>query len=268
MGLAIETVHAFVSAAAVTTEQLLAAGTQQTLAVRATNGSATAILDSVWANTVTPAALSIRSPRLHDNTKGILLECNDTTQAPLVDEFFDQVLYSQDSLTLGLTFPAAPGAGVLESIAYNVYYNDLPGIAGNFRTWAAVQPNIIEYVGVQTSPTSAATNGSWGNGVAINSTFDLLKANQLYAVLGYQVSAPVTAVALQGPDIGNLLVGGPGSTLPIETRSWFARQSVANNRAYIPVINSANKSSTLANVCSGTAATQYTVTWNLARLAA
>jgi len=268
MGLAIETVLAQLSSAGVTTEQLLAAASPQSLAIRASNGQAPVVLDNVWASTASLAQLSIRSPRLHDNTKGILLDSPGTGPIMLADEYFDQTVYSQDTLTVGLTFPVSPGAGINEQVAFNVVYNDLPGVAANLRTWQEVQPNIIEYVGVLTTPSSAAATGIWGAGVAFNSGFDLLKANQLYAVIGYITPSACTAVALQGPDIGNLLLGGPGLTSAIDTRQWFVRQAIMGNQAYIPVINSANKASTNAFVASTTAATAYPITWICAHLSA
>lgn len=268
MGYAIETVDATLSAAAVTTEQLFAAGTGQTLAVRAAAAGARVSLDAVWGTLTVAGFLSIRSPRLHDNTKGILTNVLPTSSVPVLNESFDQILYSQDALTLGVTFPVAPGAASLQHVAYNVVYDDLPGVSAQMRSWSDVQPNILEYVGVQTVPVTAASPGSWGAGVALNSVFDTLKANQYYAVLGYEVSATCTAVALQGPDIGNLLVGGPGCTLLTDTRWWFVQQANQSGKPYIPIINSANKASTLANVCAPAAATAFTVNWLMARLSA
>lgn len=268
MGQAIETVLAYVAATAVTTEQLLAAASPQSLSVRASNGQAPVDLDCIWVSTASQAQVSIRSPRMHDNTKGVLLDSPGTGPQLLADEYFDQIVYSQDLLTIGLTFAAAPGAGTNEHVAMNLIYNDLPGVSASLRTWAEVSPNIIEYVGVLTTPSSAATTGIWGGGVAFNSGFDLLKANQLYAVLGYICPSACTAVALQGPDIGNLLLGGPGLTSVIDTRQWFVRQSINEGVPYIPVINSANKASTNAFVASTTAATAYPVTWICAHLSA
>lgn len=266
MGAALETVHAFVSAAAVTTEQLLAAGSQQTLNIRASNGQAAIHLDNVWGQLTINGILSLRSPRMHDTTKGILTFVDTASPAPTCDEGFDQIVYSQDALTVAVTFPVAPGAASLQSVAFNLLYEDLPGITASLRSWSEVEPNIAEYVGVQTAPTTAAVTGSWGAGVALNSSFDTLKANQLYAVLGYTVSAACTAVALQGPDIGNLMVGGPGTVNQIDTRRWFVYHSMLSGKPYIPVINSANKANTLANVAANAAATQFTITWLMARL--
>lgn len=268
MPLGLETVHAFVSAAAATGFQALAAGTTQSLSIRASNGQAPVYLEAFWANADAAGVVTLRSPRLHDNVQGILAEYATSNPSPLADEGFEQTLYSQDTLTVGINFTAAPTAGHLEGVGLQVAYTDIPGIAANLRTWAEVQPNILEYVGIQASPTTAATTGSWGAGVAINSTYDLLKANQLYAILGYEVSAPVTCIAIQGPDTGNLLYGGPGAVNGIDTRRWFVYQDEVNGFPSIPVINSANKQSTQVNVASSAASTQYTITLLAARLSA
>lgn len=266
MGYAIETVNATLSAAAVTTEQLLIAGSGQSLSVRAAAAGANILLDSVWGDLTVAAFLSIRSPRMHDNVKGVLVNVLPTSSNPVLNEGFGQQLYSQDTLTLGLTFPVAPGAASLQHVGFNIVYSDLPGVAAPMRTWAEVEPNILEYMGLQTVPTTGASPGSWGPGVNLASTFDTLKANELYAVVGYEVSALATAVALQGPDTGNLLVGGPAPISLFDTRYWFKQQSDLLGMPYIPVINSANKNSTLANVCAPVGATAFTINWLLAHL--
>lgn len=267
MGVGLETVQYQLTAAAVTTAQSLTANGLQSAAIRASNGNAPIYLEDIWVNMSVTGALSVTSPRLHDNTHGILQTFPAATPAVIADEWFEQVIYSQDSLALSVTFPVAPGV-VNEHACLQIYYTDLPGVAANLRTWAEVQPNIIEYVGVQTTPSSLAATGNWGAGVAFNSGFDLLKANQLYAVIGYTTSIPVTAVALQGPDTGNLLTGGPGTTNLIDTRGWFVNQSNLLGRPCIPVINSANKASTLAFVASTTAAQACQITWLCAHLSA
>jgi hypothetical protein len=269
MGLGIETVDGFLLAANAAGFQAFGAGPNQTFAVRASNGAAPIALDAVWGNLTTAGQATIRSNRLHDAVQGILLQLQAASTFVAADEYFDQALYSQDALTVGANFTAAPALNAIQHLGLQVVYTDLPGVQANLRTWAEVSPNIIEYVGVQTTPTSLAASGTWGAGVALNSTFDLLKANQPYAVLGYQVSsAAAVSVALQGPDTGNLLFGGPAPSNYVDTRGWFARQSMLSGSPYIPIINSANKASTLANVTTNAAATAVTITWLMARLSA
>jgi hypothetical protein len=268
MGLGLETIDTYVAAAAATGYQTLAPGPNQTLAVRASNGQARIHLDTIAPACTVSAVTSIRSPRLHDVSQGILVQGFAGVATEAADEYFDQTLYSQDILAVLQNYIAAPAAGALQRATLEVYYEDLPGINASLRTWAEVQPNVLEYVGIQCTPTSAAVSGSWGTGVALNSTYDLLKANQLYAILGFSGAPGVVAVAVQGPDTGNLLCGGPVDTYGLTSRRWFAEQAVRTGRPYIPIINSANKASTLVNITATVAATAIPVVLLAARLSA
>lgn len=177
-----------------------------------------------------------------------------------------QGLYGQDTLTVGANFNVAPGAAAIQHIVCQVYYEDLGGSAASLRHWSEVQPSIIEYMGIKVSATSAASPGSWGAGVALNSTYDLLKANQNYAVLGFTTLAAVAAVGIQGPDTGNYICGGPNSVQTASTRDYFKRLSLESGFPTIPVIQSANKGGTNVVVAASAAATAYDVTLVCARL--
>lgn len=265
---AMETVDFALAAAAATGFQQFANGTNQSNAIRATNGTTQAHLLDLGAYTTTQAVVTMRSPRLHDATQGILLETRGAEADVMWPLGAVQTLYSQDALTVGANFIVAPAANAIQHITAQVYYDDLPGVAASLRHWTEVQPNIIEFVGIQVSPTTAASPSSWGAGVAINSTYDLLKANQLYAILGFVCPAAVVALAIQGPDTGNLLCGGPNSTAPDDTRWYFKRLWEETGYATIPVINSANKAGTNVLLTGSVAATQYPVTLIAARLSA
>lgn len=268
MGLAMETVDCALAAAAAAGFQAFAAGNNQSLSVRATNGTTQAHLVDVGAFLSTEGQVTIRSPRLHDPTEGILLEAQSGAANPIWPLGAAQTLYSQDQLTVGALFTAAPAANAIQHATLQVVYDDLPGVSANLRHWAEVASNIIEMVGVKVTPTNAASPGSWGAGVAINSVFDLLKANQPYAVLGFMAQAGVTAVGIQGPDTGNLICGGPNSGTPDDVRWYFKRLCDATGLPTIPVINSANKGGTNVVVAGSVAATQSPVTFTLARLTA
>lgn len=265
---ALETVDFALAAAASSGFQAFNPGTNQSGGIRATNGTTVAHLLDVGGFLSAQGAITIRSPRLHDPTQGILLSQRGGEADVAFPYGAVQTLYSQDNLIVGADFNVAPAANAIQHATLNIYYDDLPGVGGNMRHWAEVAPNVIELVGVEVSPTSGASPGSWGAGVAINSVFDLLKANQLYAVLGFVTSAAVSAVAVQGPDTGNLLCGGPNSLAVDDTRYYFKRLNEESGFATIPVINSANKSGTNVFVASSVAATQYFTTLTLAHLSA
>lgn len=263
---ALETVDAALAAVAASGFQAFTPGTNQSFSVRATNGTTNAHLIDASGFLTTQGNVTIRSPRLHDATQGILLDARGGEADVSWPVGLSQVLYSQDQLTVGANFTAAPGAASIQHAVLEVYYDDLPGVAAGLRTWAEVQPNVIEVMGITVNPTSGASPGSWGAGVAINSVFDLMKANQFYAILGFVTGLTAVAVGIQGPDTGNLICGGPNSVDPDNTRFYFKRLSDATGYPLIPVINSANKAGTNVLVSSSVAATLTPVTFVAAHL--
>lgn len=261
MGYAIETVVGSLAAVATATPQPYTPGNGQSFNVRALAPNSTASIESVWANSTDAGFPRIRSPRLHDDVVGVEFLSRVGDLVPALDQCFTQTVYSQDSLTVEDYFAVAPVVTDIEQIGFQVYYADLPGVAANMQPWAQVENAIQSYYGVYAAPESNATVGEWGVGVAINSIQDNFKANSWYAWLGYEVSvdAEITAIALQGTDIGNLFVGGPGTANGLVTRNWFPDQEKANGMPSIPVINSQNKGATLLQVFANVASTTYDV---------
>lgn len=268
MGLAAETLIGYLSAAAVTTRQSLTPGNSSTFTVRSAAPNSKAHLRSVWGNLSGAGAINIRSPRMHDAIDAVNLRAAASLQTPLTWEGFDQVLVPVDLLDVGVTFDAAPVAATIEGIGMTVTYDDLPGAQFNGRSWAEVQPQILNYYGQFVTPTTGATAGDWGAGVAINSSYDQLKAGTNYAVLGYVLTAACTAIALQGPDTGNYRFGGPGSTDPRITRGYFVDLAASTGQPLIPVIQANNKGATLVTAAGDAAGAAIVVGLVLAELAA
>lgn len=255
MGQAIETVVGSLVAVATATAQPYTAGNGQSFQVRATNGTTEAHLEALWTKSLDAGYTRIRSPRLHDDVIGIEAEHYIGNASPLLCEYFSTLLYSQDILIVEDFFTAAPTVNDVQQIGFQVYYDDLPGVAGNYQSWAQVQPQIQSYMGVYTLPISNATVGQWGVGVALNSSQDVFKANSSYALIGYHTPTLFTAWSILGSDLGNLQVGGPGSIDPKITRNWFPYMEMESGRPSIPVINSQNKQSTLVQVFHSVAST-------------
>lgn len=268
MGVMMETLDFALSAAAAAGFQAFGNGTNQTGVIRGTGTGQAAHLIDVGGNLTTEGQLTIRSNRLHDATQGILLEQRGGENDPAWPLGLIQPLYSQDQLTVGALFTAAPAANAIQHAVLQVYYDNLDGANAGLRHWAEVQPNIIEVAGIKVTPTSGAAPGSWGAGVAINSVFDLLKANQPYAILGFVAPAAAVAVGIQGPDTSNFICGGPNSAAVDDTRYYFKRLNDNTGLATIPVINSANKGGTNVLLAANVAATQVPVTLTVARLSA
>jgi len=228
----------------------LTPNTSDSFQVRSTPDTNNPYLEGMWAQAATAGFLRLRSPRMHDAVQGLRFQ----TPAALIRNFIaDEAqtpLYSQDILT----FEIAGGAAETDVGALLIYYPDLGGSDQLLGTWDQIKPMVAELTTVEVVVTAPATAGDWSPGTALNATFDLLKGNQDYAILGYQTLGAVAAVGIKGSDTANLRVGGPGTNESIETRDWFVSLSKASGKGAIPVVNQANRASTLVHVANATAA--------------
>ena len=187
------------------------------------------------------AELSLTASRFHDQTFGIRLAVPSgaalapTTRPSLLSPAgFDQPIFPSDVLSVQVNGTAADNV----NCTIQLYYPNLPGIAGRYATSQQVRATMKNLVGVRVSPTSGA--GQWGTSVALNSVTNLLHANTDYAVLGFTSQTPIAALAIQGVDTGNLKVGGPVLAAPEHDAYLFADLSDKYGTALIPVINSNN----------------------------
>lgn len=231
-----------------------AASTGDTLAIRSFDLATPAYLLNVWGQEATAGFVQIRSPRLHDNVRGIRTRILAATTRAELGYDAVQHLYPQDTLTV----ECAGGAAETDAFGMLIYYQDAPGMAARLATWEQVLPRIVQLLSIETTMVAPAVAGDWGAGVALNAaaTGDLTKANTDYAVLGYLTDTACTSVGIVGPDTGNVRVGGPGGIEPIETRDWFKDLARSTGMPCIPIINSANKGATLVqqqnNAAAGT----------------
>lgn len=240
----------------------LTADTGNSFTIRSFPETSRAQLEALFAEGATAGTVRVRSPRLHDNVQGIRYGYIASTPRDLLPPYAAQSLYPQDTLT----FELSGGGAETDAAAFCAYYPDLPGVDARLATWEQVQPRIVNFLTVEVGVAGPTTAGDWSAGTAINATFDLLKANVDYAVLGYTSGTSVLAVALQGSDTGNLRAGGPGTTEVLETRMWYVDQSVKHATPHIPIINAANKASTLAAVAHTTTGGTITVDFTFAEL--
>lgn len=240
----------------------LTPNTGDSFTVQNFNAAAGAYLESMWAAEGTPGVFRIRSPKMHDFVQGIRSSVAIASARQLLALPASQVVYPQDTLTVELS-----GGGAETDVGvYQIYYADNPGADQRLAMWEQIKPRIVNILVNEVDIAGAATLGDWSAGTAINATFDLLKANTDYAVLGYTCQSAVAAVAIAGPDTSNFKVGGPGATEPIEVRDWFVKQSNQHQTPHIPIFNSANKGSTLAYQTSNVAGVTNNVGFILAQL--
>jgi hypothetical protein len=175
----------------------------------------------------------------------------------LIPGFLTQKLYSTD--VLSVTANATTGTNKLTA-TFNVRYENLGGINARLYHWNEIGPNIVNLVGIEVQPQASSTVGLFGTGVALNSVDARLKANTDYAWLGYTSSIPVSAIVMNGVDVGNLYVGGPGSTDAGSTGSFFVEQALKYQSAHIPVVNSNNQGGTFIYCADVTASSHPNVT--------
>lgn len=263
MGMAMELITGFVTAPGATiTAVTLAAG--NTLSIRNAPFGSNIWLLNLWSDHQAVGIVQLRSPRLHDNVQGIRVRSVISQVQPYLPAVFRQPLSPQDQLSLGISGSAV--GGDIETAVLMVYYEDLPGAQGRFISADELNSRTVDIVTVETVHTNGATGGYSGE-VALNSSFDLLKANTDYALIGYDVDVERAAVGIRGSDTGNMRVGGPGDELGKDyTRSWFLDLAFRWQKAMIPVFNSANRAAILCDVADDENALAGRVIWIFAEL--
>ncbi len=267
MGRAIEVVAGFATnpGATLTT---LTPSTNTSFTVRGTDTTKNAWLVTGWAFNATAGEFLIKSPRLHDNVQGIRSRVTAAFTVPLFNTPYNtlprQRLYAQDNLTVQIS----GGGAELDCGAILIYYEDLAGVAGRFIDIPTITKSGINLVTAEVTITGVAT-GNFGGAVAINSTFDTLKANTDYAILGGMTDTRGTAVRITGVDLGNVGLGFPAEpSLRDLTNNWFVDIAYALGLPSIPVINSANKSAITIDVETNGAGGTYIVNLILLEMAA
>lgn len=261
MGKGLELVSGFVTApGAVFTAWTLAAG--NSLAVRSANVSSRIALISAWAFNQVAGVLRIRSPRLHDNVQGIRMRAAAALTLPMFPSVLantvPQPLIAQDNLIVEQT-----GSGVggqIETGSLLLYYDDLPGIAARLTDGPTIRKFGVNMVG-QEVPVTTGVAGGYSGQVAINVSFDFLKANTDYALLGGMADVRKGSVRIQGVDTGNLGVGFPAEpSIRDETAGFFANLADIFGIPLIPVFNSANKAAILVDATDNQAGGAFVVT--------
>src|SRR5439155_1845243 len=263
MGLALQVITGFVTAPSTTfTAWTLASG--DSLTVKNTEVSRNVYLLNLWTDQQTAGNLRIRSPKLHDMVQGIRVFSPASEVRPLLPWGVMQKLYPQDVLTVEQT--GSGTSGDIETGCLLVFYEDLPVQSARLFTWEQIRSKIVNIFPVENT-LSLGTAGGYSGEEAINSEFDLGKANTDYALLGYLVSAECAMVGWRGVDTGNMRVGGPGNELEKElTREWFITLSKMTGLPTIPVFNWSNKGGILIDGVQDENGTDTTVTSIFAEL--
>jgi hypothetical protein len=250
----------FTAAGAGTNQANLVAGGTGTLAIDAFS-SGNAYLESIWAAGATTDFVRFRSPRMHDANQGLRLFVGGTQRTNLIPWGVDAQVYSSDIPVVEVD---ATGAGTgLVVVTYG--YDDLNAGPSKLAAWSEIQSRIIDVMANSFTVTAGAI-GAWGAGVALNNATDNLKANAVYALLGYTCSVGVGAFAINGADTGNFDIAFPGDPDPRETRDYFILLDQRSGRPSIPVIQANNRAGTIIKSTDAAAGTVSTVSLILARI--
>lgn len=271
MGVAIDSIVAQSADLGATGFVTLAPGGSSTFTIRSMPDGSRAYIEDVWvADSVTKAQLSIKSPRLHDQVRGILLAFSNLIGATanvknpqqVMPGYLRQRVYSTDALTI-------QGSGADNDVfvaVLSIYYENLGGIAARLASWEQVNAAMVNVVGILVQPTASATAGTVGAGVALNSVDDRLKANKDYALLGATSDIPITGIFVNGTDTGNLDVPLPGSWDQAASATYFVDKAKQYGVPHIPIINANNQGSTLVKVVNDVASSAPNITVLLAEL--
>jgi hypothetical protein len=212
-----------------------------TLTVRNARLDSVVLLLQAWGKLAVTGFAQIRSPKLHDNVRGIRFGITAAQSEPKLPSRFMQRLVPQDVLIFEAF--SADAAANLETLSALLWYEDLAGAQANLISVDELMTRSVSLVTVhQTLALTGA--GGYTGAEAINAESDLLKANTDYALVGYVTDVEAAGIFWRGVDSANLRVGGPSLT-PIAgelvLRDWFLALAREYNRPMIPVFNSANK---------------------------
>lgn len=265
-GRALEIIAGFVNNPGATLTTLTTSG-GGTSVIRGTDTTKGTWMLSTWAFNLAAGEFRITSPRLHDQAQCIRNRVTASLSSPLAPGFlnggFAQRLYAQDNLTEQLS----GGGAEIDLGAILVGYDNLDGVSGRYIDQPTLRKSGVNILTAEVTVTAVAT-GLWGGAVAINSSFDTLIANTDYALIGAMTDTRGLAIGVTAVDFGNLRVGIPAEpSLRSLTQNWFEALSLAYSAPYIPVFNSANKSTTLIDVTTNGAGGTYIINLELVQLA-
>lgn len=232
------------------------------LTVRNASPSATVQLERFMYHGRAGDGVRIRSPYLHDIVEGIQFFPGLFPSGDLMPSQAPQTLHPQDTLIAEMLVNAITSHG---DAALGIFYSDLPGVQSRLHTGPDIYNIIVNMKVMRVTLAAGGAAGVWLDTV-ITATEDVTKANTDYAVVGYIVDTACAAIAIKGPDTGNLRVGGPGINTNWLTQEFFIRESERVGGPRIPVFNSANKNGTFVSALGIASPTGINVQLILAQL--
>lgn len=259
MGLAIDTILGQVTNSAALTAITLAAG--DSAQVKQFRDGSRAVLENIIVKGGQATTVRVLSPSLHDPVRGLTVISAQAPTTIALPREVGQPLTKGDTLTL----EGNSGAANSSVFAFQHYYEDLSGSSANLAHWGDISGYIVNLKPQEVDVTASATIGEW-NDTALTTTEDMLHANRWYAILGYTLDVACGVVAVRGPDLGNLRIGGPGTVLEHVTTDYWVRETDRTGRPHIPVFNANNAGGMTVSVADNAASTAVKVQLMLAEL--
>jgi len=143
--------------------------------------------------------------------------------------------------------PYVAGSATTGEAAFGVLqilYDQVPGAEGQYITPDELMSRGKQPLGWVASITHSAKL-SWTNAGTLDAVRDVWKRDKRYAVLGAKMSTNVVALALRGPDTGNVRIAVlPERNDRVKSLEYFVDLSLMLSKGVIPVIEGANMGAT------------------------
>jgi len=135
----------------------LAAVAGDSLAIRNAPIDSKALILSLWVDVQTAGTLQVRSPKLHDNVRGIRYATTVADTRPFIPRAVGQRIYPNDLLTVELAAGAV--AGDIESVCMLLYYPTLPGADARFISTEELYRRAINIFTVENTLSTGTAGG-------------------------------------------------------------------------------------------------------------
>jgi hypothetical protein len=271
MGLCIDTITCYKDSLTGGSPEALTIASGDSLTLRFLDPNADIQLLEAWGgNNATKCEFQIRSPLLHDNTRGIVfahmfnptLSGADGNPQLYMSAYETQKYYPSDTLIVEANGTASDDVTFSQLVCYegsNVHQQTL-------ISYEEVKRRGVNLIGLRCSPSAHATTSTYGTAEAINTDDTRLKANKEYAVIGATFDLPVTTLSMYAPETNNLKISMPGSFVERITAGWFLELSRRFMRPMVPVINANNAANVFLQVADAGGGTAPRVDLKLVEL--
>jgi hypothetical protein len=227
-------------------------GMGQSFTLRSQDPNAKCSLLNVFSSFANPSGFSIRSPRMHDNVRGIAYSSSGNLFTAMGIDGIQQPMVQQDNIQV--VGDIGGNAAAWDSVWFTIYYENLIGASGNFYKYDDIKNRIKNLLTVPITVVPSAV-GDWAPFVTINSSIDLFKANTDYAILGVESNSYDGMIGIQGPCTGNVIFGIPAvEDARNYNPNFCVQESIMTGLPTIPVMQSADKAATFVTISSAAVA--------------